>query len=240
MTKACVFEFADLLEPYVKKKHTKYRVAIPVLIRVAVTLFKLAHSANFTTCNEVFAIGHSTVCKILREVVHAINDTLKCEFGWPSPARQRRNQIQFEEICSLPAVLGAIEGMQIGISKPDHSLADYYYFKSGAYSMNCQAVVDADKRFIDFYIGMLGSTNDSRVLRRSTLHYDVSYGNLLTPALSVDGHTLYLLGDLGYPPLLWLMVPHRGSRNLLVCEKLFNKKLRVGRCVVENAFYILK
>lgn len=56
----------------------------------------------------------------------------------------------------------------------------------------------------------------------------------------MDGQTPYLLGDLGYLLLLWLMVLHHGGRNLSVSEKLFNKKLRSGRCVVENTFGILK
>lgn len=35
MTKACVFALAELLRPHVARQNTKYRVAIPVLIRVA-------------------------------------------------------------------------------------------------------------------------------------------------------------------------------------------------------------
>ena len=36
------------------------------------------------------------------------------------------------------------------------------------------------------------------------------------------------------------MVPHKNVRNLSLLETLFNKKLRKRRCVVENAFGILK
>jgi hypothetical protein len=36
------------------------------------------------------------------------------------------------------------------------------------------------------------------------------------------------------------MVPHRNTRNFIVLERLYNKKLRTGRCIVENAFGILK
>lgn len=152
MTKPFVFSLAELLKPHVYKKNTRHRLAVSVLIRVACTLFKLTHGANLTVCSEMFTIGRSTVCKILRDVVHAINDTMKHEVWWPSPEKLRSNQAHFAELCSLPGVVGAIDGMQISISKPNFSPADYYYFKSRGYSMNCQVVVDANKRFMDLYI----------------------------------------------------------------------------------------
>ena len=58
--------------------------------------------------------------------------------------------------------------------------------------------------------------------------------------MSFQGFSPYLLGDSGYPLLLWLLVPHRGQGNLPVAQSLFNRKLRRGRGVVENAFGILK
>jgi hypothetical protein len=36
------------------------------------------------------------------------------------------------------------------------------------------------------------------------------------------------------------MNPHRNARNFTVLERLYNKKLRRGWCVVENTFGILK
>jgi hypothetical protein len=74
----------------------------------------------------------------------------------------------FREWCDLPGVVGAINGTHFDIRKPHHLLEDYFYFKSGGYSMQCQAVVDREKHFLDVYVGMPGSTNDCRMLKRST------------------------------------------------------------------------
>jgi hypothetical protein len=59
-------------------------MAVPVLVRVACTLFKLIHGASLFICSEMFAVGRSTVSLILREVVCVINDTLHHEFMWPA------------------------------------------------------------------------------------------------------------------------------------------------------------
>lgn len=240
MTKASVFALAGLLKPHVEKSDTNYRVAVPVLVRVACTLFKLSHGANLTICSEMFAIGTSTVSKVLREVVHAINDTMRHELLWPTGDRLREKQQNFAALCGLPGEVGAIDGMHVAISKPQHVPTDYFYFKSGGYSLNCQAVVDSDKRFLDLYLGMPGSTNDARMLRRSSLFSKAMDGTLMDNAALVDGFTPSIIGDLGYPLLPWLMVPHRTHGPLTAAETLFNKKLRRGRCVVENAFGILK
>jgi hypothetical protein len=240
MTKRAVFALSDVLKPHIEKQDTKYRLAIPVLVRLAVILFKLTHSASLFVCSEMFAVGKSTCSAIIRETVRAINDCLRHEINWPTGERLHQIQHEFQELCGLLAIVGAIDGMHISISKPRHGAQDYYYFKSGGYTLNCQAVVDNNKRFLDLYVGMPGSTNDARVLRRSSLYQLATSQNLFDARYAVDGFSPYLLGDSGCPLLPWLMVPHKNVRNLSVLETLFNRKLRKGRCVVENAFGILK
>jgi hypothetical protein len=165
MTKVAVFSLAQLLQPHVGKQDTKYRLAILVLICVPYTLFKLTHGASLFICSEMFAVGKSTVSLVLREVVCAINDTLRHELKWPLGQAMVENQLEFFQLCGLPGVVGAIDATHISIKKPKYGAVDYYYFKSGRYTMNCQAMVDSKKRFLDLYLGMPGSTNDARILR---------------------------------------------------------------------------
>jgi hypothetical protein len=56
----------------------------------------------------------------------------------------------------------------------------------------------------------------------------------------MEGFSPYLLGDSAYPVLPWLMTPHKNVRNLTITETLFIRRLKRGRCVMENAFGILK
>jgi len=62
MTKSSIFSLANLLAPHVQKNNIKYRLAIPILIWIACTLFKLTHGANLMVCSEMFTIGRNTVC----------------------------------------------------------------------------------------------------------------------------------------------------------------------------------
>jgi hypothetical protein len=83
--------------------------------------------------------------------------------------------------------VGAIDCTHIHIEKPAIGAEDYFYFKCGGYTLNCQAVVNSRKRFLDLYLGMSGSTNDTRVLRRSTLYCLAMHGNLFDVRANVDG-----------------------------------------------------
>ena len=118
MTKPAIMALADVLKPVVEKQNTRYRLAIPVLFRVACTLFKLTHGANMTVCSEMFAIGRSTISTMLREVVNAINETLRHKIMWPTGRRLRETEAKFFQLCGLPCVIGAIDGMHLAISKP--------------------------------------------------------------------------------------------------------------------------
>ena len=198
MTKHAVFALADLLAPHVQKKDTKYRLAILVVVRVACCLFKLTHGASLFICSELFAVGKSTVSSMLRDVVHAINESLRHELSWPTGDHLHQTQQKFFNLCGLPAVVGAIDGTHVPIAKPQNVPTDYFYFKSGGYTLNCQAVVDSDKCFLDLYLGMPGSTNDCRILRHSSLYDLAMHNNLLDEQQAFQGFSPYLIGDLGY------------------------------------------
>ena len=57
MTKPIVFALSDLLKPNLQKQDTKYCLAILVLVRVAVILFKLTHGASLFVCSEMCVVG---------------------------------------------------------------------------------------------------------------------------------------------------------------------------------------
>ena len=148
--------------PHIIKRNTKFREAMPVKIRVVAAIFKLVQGSNLNVVSEMFAIGPSTISKVLREVVTAVNIAFKDEIRWPNNARALQNMVAFKDYCGLPSIIGAIDGTYFSISRPSHCAEDDYYFKSNGYSIVCQAVVDREKRFLDLFVGLHGSVNGSR------------------------------------------------------------------------------
>jgi hypothetical protein len=217
---------------------------VPVRVRITYALYKLVQGASLLLYSEQFAIGKSTVSGVLHDVVHAVNIEFRSEIQFPRGNKLMNVMKDFERFCRLPTVAGTIDGTHIHIRKPYVGPEDYFYFKTSGYSMQMQAIVDRNKRFLDLAIGMPGSTHDSRMLRRSSLFQQAENGTLFEEGCSFDGFSPYFLGDSGYPLKQWLMTPYRDglgrARNRTVLERLFNKRLSRGRSVVENSFGILK
>jgi hypothetical protein len=166
MDKRSVADMCYRLRESIQKQDTHYRLAVPVEVRVCACLYKLAHGANLLACSEKFAIGKSTVSIVIREVVAALNTCFGDLISWPRGDEMREVMLDFKRFCGMPSVHGALDCTHIAISKPSEFPEDYWYFKTGGYSMVAQAVVDAKKQFRSIFVGLPGSINDQRLLRK--------------------------------------------------------------------------
>jgi hypothetical protein len=97
----------------------------------------------------MLVVGKSTMCEILHDFVQAMNVLLRTKISWPPGQRLLDIMKYFQDLYGLPTITKHVVG------------AEYYYFKNGGYTLNCQTVVDSRKRFLDLYQGMPESTNDA-------------------------------------------------------------------------------
>jgi hypothetical protein len=66
------------LKHKMEKTNTTYKCVVLVSIRVACSLYKLAHATKYLQCSELFTIGKSTFHLVLHEFIHAMKfDELK-------------------------------------------------------------------------------------------------------------------------------------------------------------------
>jgi hypothetical protein len=140
----------------------------------------------------------------VHEFVRAVNNEFRHELSFPRGHKMLRYMNDFKHLYGLSTMVGAIDGTHFHIRKPAVSPKDYFYFKTNGYTIACQAVVDSERKILDIFVGMHGSTNDAHMLRRSSLCREVRQGNLFDAQFGQDNFGPYLIGDKGYPLLPWL------------------------------------
>jgi hypothetical protein len=107
-------------------------------------------------CSELFAFDQSTVFLIIHEAVLMIDVVFKKINYWSNGNKMLIVMHEFKDWCGLPNIHGAIGRTHIAICKPSKPFVeDYYYHKSGGYSVVAQAMVDCNKQFLDLFVGDL-------------------------------------------------------------------------------------
>ena len=92
---------------------------------------------------------------------------------FPSTRQEITDKIdKFDEMYGIPQIVRAIDGCHIEINAPPRNHEDYYNLKQH-YSVNLQAIVDSNLKFIHATFGYPGSSHDACVLRLSGL-YDLA------------------------------------------------------------------
>jgi hypothetical protein len=209
------------------------RDVIPPSTKLACLLNILGHPKTEHEAGEKFGIGEATVAVLIPTFARAIVAAFSDEITFPLPGSEGWISLKdgFRRLCGFRDAVGAIDSSHIYLSSKPGLLdfPEHYSNRKDRYSVHLQAVVSADKKFLNISAGQPGRMHDSNVLQRSRLFLQVA---------DWCDEASYLLGDNGYPCLNWIMVPVKGSST--VAQTRFNESLRQGRIVVENAFGILK
>lgn len=160
------------LAPYIKKKDTNYRKAIPVKMRVAITLWRLATNVDYRTLRHLFGVGISTAFSIVTECCRVMEQHLKKKYvHFPKGVEFLEVIHGFQRVWGFAHCAGLIDGRHIPIMAPMEDHGDYFNRK-GCHSIIIQAVVDHDHRyiFLDVRIGWPDSVHDARVFVNSRLY----------------------------------------------------------------------
>ena len=239
--------FEDLckeVSPYLQKQDTKFRKAISIDKRVAVSLWRLSTNCEYQTIGHLFGISKSAVCDIVKEFCFVVNTHLLSKYICiPKDEDLVKVVREFEIKWGFPQTAGAIDGSHIPIKAPVRYHADYYNRK-GWYSIVLQGAVDSFYRFIDINVGWPGKVHDARVFANSSIGVKAGNGSLFPEEMEKEMTGIkvpsVLLGDAAYPLLPRLMKPFPDYGNLTPSKLHYNYRLSRARMVVENAFGRLK
>ena len=227
------FEFLCAnLAPSMRRQDTNMRLAIPVEVKVAVAISRLATGNSMQSIADLYRIGLSTSQLAVSQFTNAVRTLLlKKYIRWPSTTTMDKFAREFESIHQIPYVVGAVDGSHIPIVAPRLHAADYYNRK-GFHSILLQGVVSSKCLFWDFDIGWAGSMHDANLWGRTAIGQFCEAGKLAPYAL---------VGDAAYPCRPWMLAPFRGHKDGLTREEYNWNFVQSSTCMcIERAFGMLK
>jgi len=190
------------LGPFLKKNDTKFRNAISVEKRIAISLIRLGSGNGLQIVGDLFGVAKCTVSGIVRQFCSAVRLHLQKKFvKFPNEFKLQKLARDFEALHDIPYVVGAIDGSHILILAPVVGGEDYYCRKS-FHSALLQGIVDTNCIFWDYEFGWAGSMHDCTVFKLTKLGRKCIEGRLLP---------YKLIGDAAYPVRSWIYSPFKGG-----------------------------
>lgn len=153
--------FCSSLATFLCKQYRNMRYAVPIQIKVAVAILRLATGNSMHSIADLYRIGISTSQMVVSQFVTAVNTLMLKKFiRWPSTAVMNKFAEEFQNLHIISYVVGAIDGSHIPIIASRLHAADYYNYK-GFHSILLHDVVSNKCFFGDFDIGWAGSMHDA-------------------------------------------------------------------------------
>ncbi|XP_043462833.1 protein ALP1-like [Leptopilina heterotoma] len=221
------------------------RQPLSTRLRLAVTLSILAHGDNFYTTSNFFRIGLSTTYSIIAEVCPIIWECLQPLYlkgnielnDWIVTAEG------FRVKWDLPNCIGAIDGKEIAINKPENSGSIFFNYKK-FFSFKLMAMCDSFCRFSWVDIGDYGSVSDVSAFQQTEFYRKLenNLANLPNPAYLPNSNYIssyFIVGDGIFALKPYMMVPYKRNLRLTRTQQLFNYRLSKARQTIECAFGIL-
>ena len=126
MKKETFVYLCNKVRPMIFWQSTRFRQAISVERRVAITLWCLATPCEYRSIAHLFGIARSTVCTIVHDTCRAILRALMDVYiKFPSGEALEKVIDGFENKWGFPQCVGASDGSHIPISAPELNHTDY-------------------------------------------------------------------------------------------------------------------
>ena len=120
-----IFEFlCSSLATFLQRQDTNIRYAVPVQIKVVVTIFRLATGNFMYNIVDLYRIGRYTIQLVVSQFNKAVNTLLLKKFiKWPSTAVKDKFADEFQYLYGIPYVVGVVDGSHIPIIAPRFHVA---------------------------------------------------------------------------------------------------------------------
>lgn len=146
-----------------------------------------------------------------------------------TPEEIMEQKVQFYSLARFPKVIGAIDCTHIKLQSPSREYGEQYRNRKGYFSLNIQALVNANLEFLDVVARWPGSSHDSNIFANSRLR-----ARMELPEFPDS----IILGDAGYALSHYLLTPLANPSTK--AERLYNESHIRTRNVVERTFGVWK
>lgn len=174
-------------------------------------------------------LNKSTVCRVVYKVSRRLASLKQEAIKMPSQDQMAQVHGEFYRIRGFPRVIGAIDGTHIPIRSPGGANAETFRCRKGFFSINVQAVCDANLKIRHIIARWPGSVHDSTIFNDCPLPAELEMG------MYGEG---YLLGDSGYACKRHLLTPLLNPRN--PAEEAYNTAHKATRNTIERSFGVWK
>ena len=223
-TKAAVHQLFDVIRSDSELQQRKQ--AVPGLLQLVMALRFYATGHFQRTDGDLLGTSRQTAGEIIHRISRCIARAKKSFLAFPENLGAVKSD--FYKIGKFPSVIGCIDCTHIPIVSPGGDSAEVFRNRKGYFSINVQAVCDANRCFTNIVARWPGSTHDSRIFDNSVLRDELEAGK----------HDGILLGDSGYPLRKYLLVPV--SKPATASEHRYNTAQFKTRTRIEQAFGLLK
>ena len=202
--------------------------SIPPILQLLISLQFYGSSDFLRNTADLFGVNIGTVSRILPECSRAIASHSRQYITFATMMEIPRIQEEFHAIAGLPGIVGAIDCTHVAIRSPGLERAELFRNRKGFFSINVQAICDANLIIRNLVVRWPGSTHDSRIFDNSEI------------CAKFDNHEVQglLLGDNGYPLRQYLMTPllHPATP----AGRRYNAAHTRSRVKIENLFGVWK
>ncbi|XP_039293495.1 putative nuclease HARBI1 [Nilaparvata lugens] len=180
---------------------------------------------------DLSGFSTATAHRIVHRVSCAIASIREHFLRFPeTPEEIKENQLQFHKIAKFPRVVGAIDCTHIRFGKcPNAEDGEVFRNRKNFFSLNVQAICNANLEMLDIVARWPGSTHDSFIFNNSLIKTNFENGRY--------GDAL-LVGDSGYGCKNYLITPLENC--VTPADHLFNESQIRTRNPIERMFGVWK
>ncbi|GBG64813.1 hypothetical protein CBR_g46769 [Chara braunii] len=213
MSRRVFMEITEASAPHLQRQVTFYREPLQPDQIVVYALYRWATGESYDNNTSSFNIGRASGVRAVRDVTAALLRVYGDKISWPTGVRKHVVLRAFQD-KGFPNCHGAVDCTHIYVDKPAIAPSENYFDHKHRFSVIAQVVVDLDLRVLDVFVGYTGSCHNIRVIQLSSLSKCAEEGTLFRgPPITLPGGVRtngYILGDNGYPPSEWIVVPYGG------------------------------